>query len=305
MSCYWPTIAPGAIIDIIAPSGRFEVSDLIAIQQFIAKQGWQARMGLDLLGPHDFLANSDAERLAALQRALLARDSDIIWCVRGGHGATRLMSDFLAMDKPTKPKLMVGFSDITTLHLALNQCWAWPSLHGPMARQVALGLSDVRDVDALVHLWQGGLSDYRLTNLVPQNALAHAVNHLTGITAGTCLSLLQTSLGTPWQLQAQDKILFIEDINEIAYKLDRLFIHLSNAGIWQQAKAIVLGDFGENLSILAQEQVSRVLTEFAEVQAVPVFSLQGFGHGARNQPIPLGIEATILRENNERSIFFK
>ena len=304
MPLYWPTITEGAIIDIIAPSGRFVVSDLAAIQAFVAKQGWQARMSPNLLGAHDFLANSDAHRLAQLQQALTAQDSEIIWCVRGGHGTTRLVNDLLVLKKPVKPKLMVGFSDITTLHLALNQCWAWPSLHAPMARQVSVGESDARDVQALLALWRGGLPDYRLTGLVPHNTLTHNVNQLTGITAGTCLSLLQTSLGTAWQLQAQDKILFIEDINEQAYKLDRMLVHLNNAGVWQQATAIVLGDFGENLTTLQQAQQARVLHEFSQAQAVPVFALKGFGHGARNKPIPLGVNATIQPQGDMWSLSY-
>lgn len=293
MSLYWPTIAPGAIIDVIAPSGRFEASDLIAIQAFITKQGWRSRLGLDLLGDHDFLANSDAQRLTQLQHALTASDSEIIWCVRGGHGTTRLMRGLLTWPKPAKPKLVVGFSDITTLHLALNQIWAWPSLHAPMARQVSLGLADDRDVETLLALWRGGLNAYTLTDLIPHNALAHAVTQVTGTTAGTCLSLVQTSLGTAWQLQAEQKILFIEDVNEPAYRLDRMLVHLSNAGIWQRATAIVLGDFANQMASVEQAKIARVLTEFAKDQRVPVFSLNGFGHGVRNQPIPLGVQATI------------
>ena len=290
---FWPTISPGAIIDIVAPSGRFDVSVLPSIQAFLQAQGWIARLSPAMLGPHDFLANSDVQRLSLLQQALTAEDSDIIWCVRGGHGTTRIMHDLLVQPKPSRPKLLVGFSDITTLHLGLNQCWQWPSLHAPMARQVALGLSDVRDVSALLHLWQIGLANYTLTDLTPKNISATNVTALHGVTVGTCLSLLQTSLSTPWQIEAQDKILFIEDLNEPAYRLDRLLVHLSNAGIWQQATAIVLGDFATEATAQEQVMIARVLSEFSSAQAVPVFALNGFGHGARNQPIPLGVPATL------------
>ncbi len=300
----WPKIVPGAIIDIIAPSGRFEVEVADAIQCFLHQEGYQARISPNLLGEHDFLANSDEQRLTQLQQTLNATDSEVIWCVRGGHGTTRLMPAFMKTPKPAKPKLLVGFSDITTLHLWLNQAWQWPSLHGPMARQVALGLSDPRDVAALLKLWQGGLADYRLTDLKPLNQAARQSLTLTGITAGTCLSLIQTSLGTPWQLQSQDKILFIEDINETAYRLDRLLIHLNNVCVWQAARAIILGDFGEDLSIIAQAQLDRVLTEFAQAQSVPVFTLKGFGHSLRNQPIPLGVPATIEAANGAASVIF-
>lgn len=277
---------------------------LSAISQFLHQEGYVARLADNLLGPHDFLANSDEQRLAQLQQALTAPDSDIVWCVRGGHGTTRLMPFLMDLLKPNKPKLVVGFSDITTLHLWLNQVWHWPSLHGPMARQVALGLSDTRDVEALLRLWRGDLANYCLTELLPLNDFAKHSPSLTGVTAGTCLSLLQTSLSTPWQLISKDKLVFIEDINEAAYKLDRLLVHLSNAGLWQQARAIILGDFGENFSISEQKQVHKVLQEFSHAQTVPVFSLKGFGHGPRNLPIPLGVKATIVSENGLWAVKF-
>ncbi len=300
----WPKISPGAIIDIVAPSGRFENEVLDAVSRFLQQQGYIARIPADLLGSHDFLAASDEQRLKHLQCALSAPDSEVIWCVRGGHGTTRLMSALLTLVKPAKPKLLVGFSDITTLHLWLNQVWQWPSLHGPMARQVALGLSDPRDVSALLSLWQSGVADYRLTGLRPLNNAAENSPSLTGTTAGTCLSLLQTSIGTPWQLQAQEKILFIEDINEAAYRLDRLLVHLANANVWQGARAIILGDFGENISALAQIQIDCVLAEFAKSQRIPVFALKGFGHSFRNQPIPLGVAAKIESDAGLISLIF-
>jgi muramoyltetrapeptide carboxypeptidase len=306
MSLFWPKITSGAIIDIIAPAGRFDASIVVNIQAFLQAKGWQARCSADLLGPHDFLANSDAQRFSQLAQALQSSDSDIIWCARGGHGTTRLISDLLALPSPPKVKLLVGFSDISALHLVLNQQWHWPSLHAPMARQVALGLSDERDVDALLKLWQEGVDHYVLHDLQPQNTAALSVTELTGVTVGTCLSLLQVSLATSWQVDALDKILLIEDINEPAYRLDRLLTHLSNAGIWQQARAIVLGDFIEyGAPLLEQQKLARVLREFSQAQTVPVFALTGFGHGLRNKPIPLGLKATLRADAGRCSLYFK
>lgn len=293
-----------AIIDIVAPAGRFAIEVIDSITTFLTAHNWTARVPLSLLGAHDFLANSDELRLSQLKQALLAPDSDIIWCVRGGHGTTRIMQELLSMPKPPKPKLIVGFSDITTLHLGVNQVWQWPSLHAPMAGKVASGASDVRDVAALLHLWRDGISAYTLTGLLPQNRHAACVTDLTGLSAGTCLSLLQASLGTLWQLQTTNKVVFIEDVNEPAYRLDRMLVHLSNAGLWQQATAIVLGDFEQTDNVLESQKIARVLAEFAHAQRVPVFSLSGFGHGARNKPIPLGVNATIQPDAESFNIVF-
>lgn len=290
---YWPSIRSGAVIDIIAPSGRFDQEVVGSIQHFIQSHGWQARCFGPLLSPHDFLAHNDTERLRQLTQALMADDSDIIWCVRGGHGTTRLMTDLMRLAKPCKAKLLVGFSDITALHVWVNQQWQWPSLHAPMAKQTALGVSDAQDVKAMIDLWQGGLATYVLDGLVPLNAAAKGVLLCQGKTIGTCLSLLQTSLATPWQVITEHKIVFLEDVNEPAYRIDRLLVHLNNAGVWSSATALVLGDFLSHQSPAEQKKIERVLREFSHSQAVPVFSLPSFGHGSRNQPIPLGVHATI------------
>lgn len=289
----WPSITPGAVIDIIAPSGRFDADVIEAIQAFIESHGWHARFSGPLLGHHDFLAHHDAERSRQLSQALTAPDTDLIWCVRGGHGSTRLMADLMRLTQPSKPKLLVGFSDITALHLWVNQQWQWPTLHAPMARQTALGLSAAEDVAAMIDLWQGGLVTYELPGLVPKNAAAKSVQLCQGKTVGTCLSLLQTSLATPWQVNTQHKIVMVEDVNEPAYRLDRLLIHLNNAGIWHGASAIVLGDFACHQSLAEAQKIERVLQEFSHSQAAPVFSLSHFGHGPRNRPIPLGVRARI------------
>jgi muramoyltetrapeptide carboxypeptidase len=85
----------------------------------------------------------------------------------------------------------------------------------------------------------------------------------------------------------------IEDVNEPAYRLDRLLVHLHNAGLWQNASAIVLGDFACHQSLAEAQKIERVLQAFSDGQSVPVFSLPHFGHGPRNQPIPLGVDASI------------
>lgn len=302
---YWPSIALGAVIDIIAPSGRFDSDAIEAIESFIQSHGWQARLSGPLLSPHDFLAHHDAERLRQLSQALMAPDTDLIWCVRGGHGTTRLMTDLMRMTQPSKPKLLVGFSDITALHLLVNQQWQWPSLHAPMAKQTASGLSDPQDVAAMIGLWQGGLATYQLPGLVPKNAAAKGMLLCQGKTVGTCLSLLQASLATTWQVDTKHKIVMLEDVNEPAYRLDRLLVHLNNAGLWQSPSAIVLGDFACHQSLAEAQKIERVLREFSHSQAAPVYSLNHFGHGPRNQPIPLGVKASIVPQGQSFSLRFE
>lgn len=306
----WPTVKSGNIVDIIAPSGRFPVEQLQDIHQFVESWGLVPRIPGNILGEHAFLANSDEVRLQHLKDALYSEDSRLIWCVRGGHGTTRIMPELLKLSPPKNKKLLVGFSDITTLHLWLNQIWQWPSLHGPMVRQVAMQESDVDDVQKLKDIFFHGVQHYSISNLQALNDAARQVEYLQGETLGTCLSLMAASLGTPWQVRASGKILVLEDINELPYRLDRLLVHLANAGVFAEAKAVVLGDFGGVRASLEIEGCEKVLTDiFLEWLPrqnihVPVYRRLGIGHGERNISVPLGMMANIIKNDENYELKF-
>ena len=298
----WPLVKPGSIVDVIAPSGKIEAENIPQIRHLIESMGLQARIPEHLLGDHPFCANTDEQRLAQLQKALYAEDSTLIWCVRGGHGVTRILPAITQLQKPKTQKLLTGFSDITSLHLWFNQAWHWPSLHGMMARQAACWPHEADDLQAVTHLWFDGLKNYSLPDLQPINEQGKNITALEGTTIGTCLSLLQTSMGTPWQVNGRDKIFFLEDINETSYRVDRALVHLANAGVFDEARAIVFGDFGENLTNALEAEYDWVLKEFTQTYLVqrgvhlPAYRLKGFGHAARNKPIPLGVKAKIVNE---------
>lgn len=308
----WPTLQANSIVDVIAPSGKIDPANIANIEQYLTHLNLQARIPADLLGDHPFCANNDEVRFEQLKQALYAEDSDLIWCVRGGHGTTRLIPRLLSLEPPKKPKLLVGFSDVTGLHLFLNKIWQWPSLHGPMARQVACKLSAAEDVAALESLWFKGLDHYSLTGITPLNVAAEKSQLLTGLTQGTSLSLIQTSLGTPWQIEPANKILILEDINELPYRLDRLLVHLANANIFKDTKALILGDMGEgeNVNSAMVEEIQWVIHSFVTdylptVNAnLPVFRIRHLGHGKRNQPLPLGVKGRLHCDAGEWKLSF-
>jgi muramoyltetrapeptide carboxypeptidase len=297
----WPLICKNSVVDIIAPSGKIESENIAQIEAYIRSLGLTPRIPKNLLGEHPFCANKDEIRFEHLKNALYADDSSLIWCVRGGHGVTRILPQLTKLPKPDKQKLLIGFSDITSLHLWLNQAWQWPSLHGPMVRQIAAGLADPLDVAAEEKILFEGINDYVFGPLTAINALAKETNFIEGITAGTCLSLLQTSIGTPWQLQPHDKILVIEDVNEFPYRADRLLVHLTNAGLFNGVKAIIFGDFGEEAETI--HAMNNVLADFANQYLpnsglhIPVYRIEGFGHCSRNKPLPLGVSAQLKHGN--------
>ena len=293
----WPHLSKNEFIDIIAPSGTTDKNDIQVIHDYLIREGFKPRIPDTILGDHPICAHTDAIRFAHLKNALLAQDSTLIWCVRGGHGVSRIMPELTQLKKPTQQKLLVGFSDICSLHLWLNQHWQWPSLHGPMSRMAALGKLDPQDIEALHQLWFKGLQGYTLNHFQPLNSIAEQLHTVEGITAGGCLSVLQTSFGTSWQLDGRNKILFLEDINEQPYRIDRSLVHLANAGVFHHAKALILGDFGEQASEakMMHAVIHDILKNYFPHHGIqlPVFRLKGFGHGERNQPVPFGVNAKI------------
>lgn len=304
----WRTASQNEYIDIVAPSGAVSAADLTAIEIMLHKLNLRPRIPTNILGAHPFSAQIDAVRFALLQDALMAEDSTIIWCVRGGHGVSRIMPELIRLPKPEKQKILIGFSDISSLHLWLNQAWHWPSIHGPGARQSALGSVAAEDVTALYQLCFKGLAAYRISGLLPLNQAAHNLAQVSGVTAGGCISVLQTSIGTPWQLDGRHKILFLEDVNEQPYRIDRALVHLANAGILNEVQAIVFGDFGEaateakTIDWVLKEAIPHYLAQYH--LTVPLFRLRGFGHGAHNKPLPFGVQATLTMQETEGQLVF-
>jgi muramoyltetrapeptide carboxypeptidase len=189
------------------------------------------------------------------------------------------------MEKPKKEKLFIGCSDGTALHVFLNQTWNWPTLHGPVALTMAKQRIGTRTIEAVLDIAQNGLPSYIPPTLKPFNAKAKEMDSLSGILAGGNLCLLQCGIGTNWQLNASDKILFLEDVDERGYRVDRMLMHLQQANILERTKAIIFGDFVKGDEPNGTPLVLPVLQRFAASIDLPIFSLPGCGHGPENFPL--------------------
>jgi muramoyltetrapeptide carboxypeptidase len=296
----WKFLKPGTTVDIIAPAGGCTPDSLIQIKTLLKNWQLNPRISPDLLGTDLLCANTDENRFKQLQDALLNTESSAVWCLRGGYGCTRLIPELLKLNAPKTNKLFIGFSDITTLHVFLQQKWHWQTLHGPSINQVAHDRIDVTSIQELKKLIFGKL-DQLLFSLVPLNHKNHATPIKAAITGGT-LTLIQTSLGTPWQIDANDKILFLEEVNESAYRIDRMLQHVQQSGILQQVKAILFGDFIPPQENKETTLIQSVLTRFANEQRVPVLHIPGVGHGKTNRSLPLGSHTELSLDKKQLTI---
>lgn len=249
-----------------------------------------------------FCAGSDTMRLQFFMDALLNASVDIIWCVRGGYGAARLISalqDHITTLKKIPKKLFIGFSDTTVMHIFLNQSLGWHTIHALNYNQISMtaighefaatNLSDTIDIIQQLKRPHIVCDDLILTNhIAPKNSIHGAL-------IGGNLSLLQTSIGTSWEIQTTDKILILEDIKEEPYKVDRMMEHLLQSGKFNSIKALIIGHFHQcSLEIeLTFNRISAIL----EKKSIPVYKTIQIGHGYYNSPFIFGAQATISQHN--------
>ena len=211
---------------MIAPSYPISMEDVQFAKQHFESLGLQVTIPSDLLGADLLCANHDEARLSHLKAALADPVADIIWLLRGGYGLTRLIPDLFFMEIPRKEKLFIGFSDGTALHVFLNQAWNWTSIHGAGALQITKNTVGAQTIEKTLRLLKEGYHSNFLPSLTPANDKAKKMSSLKGTLVGGNLCLLTCSLGTNWQINASDKILFLEEIDERGYRVDRMLAHL-------------------------------------------------------------------------------
>ena len=285
-------------IHLIASSYSLEEQDIKLTKSYFETLGVQVTVPADLLGADLLCANKDEVRLSYLKDSLNDPSAEAIWLLCGGYGLTRLIPYLFSMGKPKKEILFIGFSDGSALHIFLNQIWNWPTLHGPCAVQIAKKEVGIQTIEEILHLLKNGLSHYVPPILKPFNKQARKISAFSGKIMGGNLCILECSLGTNWQIDPSGKILFLEDIDERGYRLDRMLTHLQQAHIFKDIKAIILGDFVGGKESDGTSLVFPVLQRFAEHIDLPVFYLSGCGHGDENLPLPFNIDLTFSVEDD-------
>jgi muramoyltetrapeptide carboxypeptidase len=288
MTKYWDFLKKGDIVDIIAPASSAPGEKLPQGIESLKKWGLIPRVPEGMITPSNFFAAPLKIQLDQFKSAIHAEDSKAIWCLRGGYGSMRLIPYLEKMKPPKRPKLFIGFSDITSLHLYLNQKWNWPTIHGRTISQMEPDKLTTPDRILLHNVIFGRKKSITFDHLVPLNDLARERKEIEGKIIGGNLRILQTSLKTSWEIKAKGKILFIEDINERGYSVHRLLEQLHQAKIIDKGlKALVIGDFSDGLEKDGRDLVPVALEEFAHRLPYPVVKGIPSGHDKEiNYPLP-------------------
>lgn len=217
----------------------------------------------------------------------------IIWCIRGGTGSIRLIPYLESQLPPTlNHKIFIGYSDITVLHLYLQKKYGWQTIQGPMLDAIASGRYD-RESESVLSL-EDLIFERKDKICVESKKLDEnaPVTRIQSKIVGGNAVLVETSIGTLWEVNAQGKMLFLEDVEESAYSIERSLDHMKQSGIFNRVDAVIFGDFtkADNDSLM-----NLVLQRFAQSVSFSVFKLTGIGHGPINYPLPFDTFTEINR----------
>ncbi|MBA4249007.1 MAG: hypothetical protein C0432_04255 [Candidatus Puniceispirillum sp.] len=237
----------------------------------------------------------DDKRLKDLEKALMDETIPYIWCFKGGYGAQNLIPYLNKMKKPAKPKIIIGYSDITALHLFVLQKWGWKSIHGAMVSKLTENDKDPENFRLLQKMIQNPGSLFVYDNLLPLNAAAKDASTIQGQLTGGNLTVSLHTLKDFNEIVTKDKIVIFEDLNVECYHIDRMIQHMSQVGKLNDAKALIFGDFKVEAS---EEEVNKTLDYCTKKLNVPVFRWKKCGHGYHNFPFIYGADALISLNNN-------
>ncbi|MGZ3772100.1 MAG: S66 peptidase family protein [Pseudobdellovibrionaceae bacterium] len=297
---YWSFAKEGDIIDVVAPGYPSQPHEVEGAREFLLKWKLQPRIPKNLIKPHFLHAHEDEHRFDFLKQALLAKDSRIIWCLRGGYGSNRLVPRLAKLKKPKEPKLLIGISDITSLHTFLIQEWGWSTLHGPLLDRLGRNLVAPKYEKELHHILFGKQTKIEFKKLRPLNEAAQNVHNLRSKVVGGNLTVLQSTLGTPWQIDTKKSLLFVEDLGERGYRIDRMLEQFRQAGIFKQCHGLILGDFiGGEEPTTKKNNFKLVFKRWAQDLEIPLFQGLEAGHANVQRPVPFNTSCVLNVENGK------
>jgi len=288
-----PALFPGCKVIVVSPASPADPARLERGYHELIRLGYEPRLETSGRDPVGYFSGSIDNRRTELVEALQVEDHGAAFCARGGYGSNYLL-DVLDLRRLSRPRILLGYSDITSLEILLWQKLGWVTFYGPM---VAAGFDAGADVAggydaqsfsrAMTQAESGWMLDLRGVSLNAGVA--------EGVLLGGCMTLVETSLGTPWELDTSGAILLLEDRGMKPYQVDRGLMHLKQAGKLKNVRGIILGEFPESEPPIAggptvREVCQRILGELG----VPLVWRAPIGHTSRPVlTLPLGVRARL------------
>jgi muramoyltetrapeptide carboxypeptidase len=284
-------------LGLVAPSGLLpDVTVVDRAAGFFSTRGWRVAAGDSVFAREQRFAGPDDLRLADLERFTTDPTVDLVLAARGGYGLSRLLDriDFAAIR--SRAPVVVGYSDFTAFNLGYLAAGGI-SFAGPSAGDFGATAPDAFMIEHFFGVLEQARYSIELT-------LDGPATDVSGRLWGGNLAIVVALIGTPYLPRVRGGILFVEDVNEPAYKLERMFYQLAHAGILQRQRAILLGDF-EPITPMPNDNgfgLDGVVARLREIAGVPVLSGLPFGHTARKLTLPVGGRAHLVVRRGGSSV---
>lgn len=283
----------GGTIAIVAPSGPLEAETVFKGEELLKEMGFDVIIAPSCFEKKGYLAGlSDRQRAEDIMMMFADEEVDAVLCMRGGYGCNRIIPYLEHFKFEKYPKPFIGYSDITYLHIFLNQFHQLITYHGPMLKDLLT--KNQTTTQHFLETIMGEMSfdmidvPYYNRNLCPAS----------GILVGGNLTIICSTLGTSYEIDTCGKILFIEEVNEPVYAIDRLLMQLKYSGKLDDAAGIILGDF----NVYDKKETDKLLRRTFRLCNKPIAYNIPSGHCKPIITLPLGSFVTLNPSNNSLSI---
>lgn len=272
-------LRPGDNIALIAPSSPFDKEKFSRARALLEGKGYRLSTGAHISKHKGYLAGTDAERAEDLVGAISDPEISAVMCVRGGYGSSRLLPWLPFSSMRSKAKIVIGYSDITFLHLAFSSQMGWITFHGPNLMDL---VDNPERCDVVLSALQGETS----FSWVLKDHYILREGSAKGMVIGGNLTCLAHLVGTPYMPDLRNTLLLVEDCCEALYRLDRLLTQLMLAGILHQLGGLILGQFKDCGD---EKKIVEMVLEQVKLFNFPVVAGLPFGHVPVNEAIPFGV----------------
>ncbi|OGP79236.1 MAG: hypothetical protein A2Z13_05775 [Deltaproteobacteria bacterium RBG_16_64_85] len=279
----------GDVIAVVAPGGPVEPARLARGLARLAAAGFVPEAAKGLLDREGYLAGDDGHRTAQIEWALAHPKARAVMAARGGYGTTRLLPLIDWKKAALHPRLLIGYSDMTAILAYVSTRLGLAAIHGPMAAADLAVRPDGGAIDAFIRLVGG-----RVTPREPWGGPCERLRGgaVEGVLTGGCLSVLTAMLGTPYEPDFRGALLFLEDVREPPYRIDRMLTQWVQSGRLRKIAGIVAGNISP-MKNEGEEEIRRVFAAAGRQLSVPVWWGFPAGHARPNYPLPFGVRARI------------
>ena len=293
-----PALNPGDLIYITAPAKFMDPQAVLYAKKHLEQNGFKVLISENCLGKHHYFSGTDEERLLDFQFGIDHPYVRVILCARGGYGCIRLVDRINWANMLREPKWLIGFSDITVFHHRLNKLGV-QSIHGSMP--INFEKNTEAALTTLINTLQGSWPQF----LLPSNQ-SNKAGIATGNLIGGNLSIVYSMLGTDDQYDFEDSILFLEDVGEHYYQVERMLYAFKKAGVFQKTKGLIIGGISEleDTDPPLGRTIQEMVLDQLEYTRIPVlFGFPG-GHIADNRAIIVGKKIQLTVSEEETSVVY-